>query len=286
MMVFGKPTMYNGPTQIPANVISASAYNNRFMFTGREYVSQFGIYEYRNRAYHPGLGRFMSEDPKLFDGGDYNLFRYCGNDPLDKTDPMGLMPSPAEHPEVPPNMQFDNQRAADHSRGITRAGNNPFQTARLRAENSKTYHKFGNRVAREDQEQRERLQLNTQTRRYIGAKTNDDGTMGFTTTDPELGKTGQGTDSVARESGVNSNTLYNRRNPEKNPPDVKNPFAGTPYHVVGAIVAEKRFLPNIHDKDVKRFEKAGLDAFVSYPARPPDYPNITVKFHEEHNVDP
>jgi uncharacterized protein RhaS with RHS repeats len=50
----------------------------------------FGFYEYRARAYHPGLGRFMSEDPKLFDAGDYNLFRYCHNDPIDFTDPMGL----------------------------------------------------------------------------------------------------------------------------------------------------------------------------------------------------
>jgi hypothetical protein len=33
---------------------------------------------------------FMSEDPKLFDAGDYNLYRYCHNDPLDHTDPMGL----------------------------------------------------------------------------------------------------------------------------------------------------------------------------------------------------
>jgi RHS repeat-associated protein len=78
---FGKPTITN---------TSGIVTNNRFMFTGREYVSQFGIYEYRNRAYHPGLGRFMSEDPKLFDAGDYNLFRYCHNDPIDFTDPMGL----------------------------------------------------------------------------------------------------------------------------------------------------------------------------------------------------
>ena len=32
----------------------------------------------------------MSEDPKLFDAGDYNLFRYCNNDPIDSVDPMGL----------------------------------------------------------------------------------------------------------------------------------------------------------------------------------------------------
>jgi hypothetical protein len=43
------------------------------------------------------LGRFMSEDPKGFDAGDYNLFRYCGNDPEDRTDPTGLQ-APNEAP--------------------------------------------------------------------------------------------------------------------------------------------------------------------------------------------
>jgi RHS repeat-associated protein len=82
---FGAPTIKNGS----GTVIPATAFNNRFLFTGREYVSQFGIYEYRARTYHPGLGRFMSEDPKGFDAGDYNLFRYCKNDPEDFTDPTG-----------------------------------------------------------------------------------------------------------------------------------------------------------------------------------------------------
>jgi uncharacterized protein RhaS with RHS repeats len=36
----------------------------------------------------------MSEDPKGFDAGDYNLYRYCHNDPLDFTDPMGLDSGP------------------------------------------------------------------------------------------------------------------------------------------------------------------------------------------------
>jgi len=48
------------------------------------------VYEYRARVYHSGLGRFMSEDPKPFDASDYNLFRYCHNDPIDFADPMGL----------------------------------------------------------------------------------------------------------------------------------------------------------------------------------------------------
>jgi RHS repeat-associated protein len=79
---FGAPSI-NGGT------LPLSAYGNRFLFTGREFASTFGVYEYRARAYNPAIGRFMSEDPKGFAAGDYNLFRYCANDPLDKLDPMG-----------------------------------------------------------------------------------------------------------------------------------------------------------------------------------------------------
>jgi RHS repeat-associated protein len=82
---FGIPTIY-APNW---TVRTASSYNNRFLFTGREYLGA-SVYEYRARVYHAGIGRFMSEDPKLFDAGDYNLFRYCHNDPVDFTDPMGL----------------------------------------------------------------------------------------------------------------------------------------------------------------------------------------------------
>ena len=87
--VFGAPSISDANGN-PLNPPNASAFNSRFMFTGREYTSVFGIYEYRARAYHPGLGRFTGEDPKGFDAGDYNLFRYCHNDPEDLTDPMGL----------------------------------------------------------------------------------------------------------------------------------------------------------------------------------------------------
>jgi RHS repeat-associated protein len=81
---FGAPVYYDGS----GVQIGGSSYDNRFLFTGREFLGAW--YEYRARTYHPLLGRFMSEDPKLFDAGDYNLYRYCHNDPEDMTDPMGL----------------------------------------------------------------------------------------------------------------------------------------------------------------------------------------------------
>jgi RHS repeat-associated protein len=84
---FATPQCYSASGSPIGN---SSAIGNRFTFTGREWRSRFGFYEYRARAYNPTLGRFMSEDPKGFDTGDYNLYRYCNNDPLDVVNPMGL----------------------------------------------------------------------------------------------------------------------------------------------------------------------------------------------------
>jgi uncharacterized protein RhaS with RHS repeats len=36
------------------------------------------------------VGRFISEDPIGFDGGDVNLYAYAGNNPVNLTDPPGL----------------------------------------------------------------------------------------------------------------------------------------------------------------------------------------------------
>ena len=108
--VFGKPTItgWNG------DVRPISQHGNRFLFTGREYLYTLGIYDYRHRDYHPGLGRFMQTDPlglqiegaKLsaqqtalypagaapgtFSSSELNLYRYCHNDPVNNSDPFGL----------------------------------------------------------------------------------------------------------------------------------------------------------------------------------------------------
>lgn len=69
-----------------------------FQYTGRE-DDQNGLYYYRARYYHPGLQRFVSEDPIGFEGGDINLYVYVLNSPIDSTDPSGtsvILTLPAE----------------------------------------------------------------------------------------------------------------------------------------------------------------------------------------------
>jgi RHS repeat-associated protein len=61
---------------------------NPFMFTGREFDKETGLYFYRARYYAPEIGRFLQTDPIGYDGG-LNLYWYCRNNPWTLTDPQG-----------------------------------------------------------------------------------------------------------------------------------------------------------------------------------------------------
>jgi len=65
---------------------------NRFMFTGREFDKDTGLYYYRARYYNPEIGRFLQTDPIGY-GDGMNLYRYCESNPLLWTDPSGEMTS-------------------------------------------------------------------------------------------------------------------------------------------------------------------------------------------------
>ena len=82
---FGHAQIYNAA----GTQISTSPYGNRLLFQGREYLAALNIYDFRNRAYSPDLGRFLQMDPVGFGGGN-NLYRFAGNNPVTGTDPQGL----------------------------------------------------------------------------------------------------------------------------------------------------------------------------------------------------
>jgi RHS repeat-associated protein len=63
---------------------------NPFQYTARESDPETGLYYYRARYYDQNSGRFVSEDPVGFQGGDNNVYRYSFNDPVNLKDPTGL----------------------------------------------------------------------------------------------------------------------------------------------------------------------------------------------------
>ncbi|MBN2132197.1 MAG: RHS repeat-associated core domain-containing protein [Sedimentisphaerales bacterium] len=65
---------------------------NPFLFTGRRFDTDTGLYYYRARYYNPYIGRFLQTDPIGY-GDGLNPYRYCLNSPLGSTDPSGLYTS-------------------------------------------------------------------------------------------------------------------------------------------------------------------------------------------------
>ncbi|MBM3859084.1 MAG: RHS repeat-associated core domain-containing protein [Verrucomicrobia bacterium] len=93
--VFGMPSFWDAA----GNSLPSSLFANRFLFTGREYLADLTLYDYRNRFYSPLLGRFLQTDPVRFDAEDVNLYRYVSNNPARWLDSIGLMSPPRARPD-------------------------------------------------------------------------------------------------------------------------------------------------------------------------------------------
>ena len=91
-------------TDLGQNVVNAYAYDSFGNILNQaenvaqpfKYVGQYGVmsepngfYYMRARYYDPQVGRFISEDPIGFDGGDVNLYGYVGNNSVNYNDPSG-----------------------------------------------------------------------------------------------------------------------------------------------------------------------------------------------------
>lgn len=74
--VFGRPS-------------NTSTVGNPYMFTGRNFDSETGLYYYRARYYNPYIGRFLQPDPIGY-GSGLNLYTYVRNNPVNWIDPRGL----------------------------------------------------------------------------------------------------------------------------------------------------------------------------------------------------
>ncbi len=79
---YGQPSAWSGP---------------RYAFTGQLMLPEGQIYDYKARAYSPGLGRFLQTDP-IGMASDVNLYAYVGNDPVNGWDPSGMATQQQQQP--------------------------------------------------------------------------------------------------------------------------------------------------------------------------------------------
>jgi RHS repeat-associated protein len=97
----------------------------KYGYTAREFDAESGLQYNRARYLDTFTGKFISEDPISFQGGDSNLYRYVFNSPLNGTDPSGLQTASEEFPiiRIPPIPILDlGQTLQDIGNGISEAG--------------------------------------------------------------------------------------------------------------------------------------------------------------------
>lgn len=71
---------------------NAAAGINPFRYKGYFYDEESGLYYLNSRYYDPVTGRFLNADSYINPTGDilgYNMYAYCGNNPIMGYDPMG-----------------------------------------------------------------------------------------------------------------------------------------------------------------------------------------------------
>ncbi len=87
---FGVQTIYDASYTVRAGSSYASVYG----FQGMRYDSVSGLNTADARWYSPTLGRWVSNDPIGFAGGNKNLYGFVGNNPGNGVDPSGLADPP------------------------------------------------------------------------------------------------------------------------------------------------------------------------------------------------
>ncbi|MGB4727484.1 MAG: RHS repeat-associated core domain-containing protein [Thermogutta sp.] len=98
---FGKVTAETNP-----------AVDSLFLFTARPFDPDTQLQNNLNRWYDARVGRWLSEDPLGFDGGDSNLYRYVRNAGIIGLDPIGLLRLP-----ILSDLWDDIKERADRRRG-------------------------------------------------------------------------------------------------------------------------------------------------------------------------
>jgi RHS repeat-associated protein len=82
---YGEPKFFSGT----GTVLTDSARDSRYTYTGRECDKAIGLYHFRARMYDAESGRFCGRDPIGFKGGGKNFYALLSLNPLDGTDPTG-----------------------------------------------------------------------------------------------------------------------------------------------------------------------------------------------------
>jgi RHS repeat-associated protein len=102
---YGAVTIY---TPCWSSTLESSSVGNTLLFAGMQTDPTTGIAYDNARWYNSSLGTFLSTDPAM---SSYNLYAYCGNDPIGETDPTGMYETASW--QAPANPCLDSNEVDD-----------------------------------------------------------------------------------------------------------------------------------------------------------------------------
>ncbi|MEZ6134833.1 MAG: RHS repeat-associated core domain-containing protein, partial [Pirellulaceae bacterium] len=105
---YGVPTITNAS----GTLRSASTYDNRYLYTGREWDDVILMYHYRARMYDAELGRFCSKDPIGYEGSRWSVYEYVRGASTLRLDPLGLQTE--QHHHLPRQFTDELNRTCGH----------------------------------------------------------------------------------------------------------------------------------------------------------------------------
>jgi RHS repeat-associated protein len=70
-------------------ILSVHEIEQPWRYAGHYLERETGLHYAVARYYAPALGRYLSRDPLLVEGGSLNFYTYCDGDPLNRIDPTG-----------------------------------------------------------------------------------------------------------------------------------------------------------------------------------------------------
>ncbi len=72
---------------------SSSSYDQQILYTGQRYDVETGLYQFRNRYYHPTLGRFINRDPAGYvDGSSLYTAYFAQSGGMDPSGLYSMLP--------------------------------------------------------------------------------------------------------------------------------------------------------------------------------------------------
>jgi len=96
-----------GPYGEPVNASGTATWGGeRFRYTGQTVLPEAQLYYYKARVYDPKYGRFLQTDP-VGSKDDLDLYAYVGGDPINHSDPTGLVSSCVTRPNGGTTCQTD-----------------------------------------------------------------------------------------------------------------------------------------------------------------------------------